>query len=181
MTADTKRLVDLRERVKKATGPDRELDCDLFVAAADSPFVSYYPECVLAAQAGFTARLEIAQIPAYTASIDAALALVERMLPGSGVASLREPSRYRELSKLGTVVSVPLAILAALLRALAEAAPGQEGGSSKWGASFPTSCCVAYEDCVNDGVCHDPERCGVAGPAIADDDEDSDSGQEAGK
>jgi len=69
-------LSELIEALEKATGPDRALDCAIFVATAPSPFVSYYPDCVLATLGGFAARVEIADIPAYTASLDAALTLV---------------------------------------------------------------------------------------------------------
>ena len=73
--------MQLIDRLKAATGPDRELDCLIFCETAQSPFTSYYPDCVLASLGGFAARLEISDIDHYTASIDAALALVERMLP----------------------------------------------------------------------------------------------------
>jgi len=33
-------------------------------------------------------------------------------------------------------------------------------GSSKWGPHFPPSSCTAWEDCVSDGDCHDP-NCGA--------------------
>jgi hypothetical protein len=69
-------LAGLIERLEKATRPDRELDCAIFVATAESPFVSYYPDCVLATLGGFSARLEISDIEKFTSSIDAALTLV---------------------------------------------------------------------------------------------------------
>lgn len=80
---------DLIERLEKATGPDRELDEAIWLAAipgatrknlmeefpAEKPLWEYYdPE----QRAYFRAGL----IPAYTASTDAAVALVERCLPG---------------------------------------------------------------------------------------------------
>jgi hypothetical protein len=67
---------ELIAALEKAEGPSRELDCDIFVATAHSPFVSYYPDCVLASLGGFAARVEIEEIPKYTTSIDAALTLV---------------------------------------------------------------------------------------------------------
>jgi hypothetical protein len=62
-------LRELRERIGKLTGPDREVDqdlyCDLGLASKDADGI------LLAYHA-----------PQYTASLDAALALVERVLPG---------------------------------------------------------------------------------------------------
>jgi len=63
-------MTDIIKRLKEATGPDRELDCDIAISLdfiATREYWSY----------------DYAQTVAhYTASIDAALALVERMLPG---------------------------------------------------------------------------------------------------
>lgn len=67
---------ELIAKLEAATEGSRELDCDIFVATAPSPFVSYYPDCVLASLGGFAARVEIKDIPAYTTSLDAALTLV---------------------------------------------------------------------------------------------------------
>lgn len=74
-------LSDLIDRVRVATGPDRELDCAIFCATAESPFQNYYPDCVMASQGGFAARVEISDIPKFTGSIDAAIELCERVLP----------------------------------------------------------------------------------------------------
>lgn len=85
---------DLVARLQMAFGPDRALDCDIFVATAESPFVSYYPDCVLATQGGFSARLEISDIPAFTASADAALSLLPQQfdwLIGKGQTRPDEP------------------------------------------------------------------------------------------
>src|SRR5262245_50781771 len=70
---DSRALSELLERVRKAKGPDRELDKALwrhliFDAELDKPGHDWM------AQVGKTT-------PAYTASIDSALALVERLLP----------------------------------------------------------------------------------------------------
>ena len=128
-------LSTLAERLEKATGPDREIDCLIFVATAESPFESYYPDCVLAVLGGFRARVEINEIPPYTASIDAALALVEAMLPpygwswrvqhtlGSERASIWREGLRSEWSISLTAPTAPLAILRALVAALA----AQEG------------------------------------------------------
>lgn len=67
---------DLVSRLQMAFGPDRGLDCDIFVATAESPFVSYYPDCVLATLGGFVARLEVSDIQSFTGSVDHALALL---------------------------------------------------------------------------------------------------------
>lgn len=91
--ANHEALQDLLRRVESATGADRELDRDLFMALVPcdrAPFrywapvdehnghgepregwVYYAPHCGQAIE-----------VPAYTASLDAALALVERCDPG---------------------------------------------------------------------------------------------------
>ena len=74
-------LSDLINRVRVATGPDRELDCAIFCATAESPFQNYYPDCVMASQGGFAARVEISDIPKFSGSIDAAAALCECVIP----------------------------------------------------------------------------------------------------
>jgi hypothetical protein len=61
MTAPVSDLLDLKRRIEEAKGPDRDLDAAL--------------ECAFEAWG---------RIPAFTGSIDAALALVERVLPGWG-------------------------------------------------------------------------------------------------
>lgn len=115
-------LTALLERVKAATGPDRELDAAIVRALglAENDLVFYigrgddWPQAKI------------------TASIDAALALVEKMLPGAMQASgimeegpfcrLVVPNPeywgYREFK--GDGVTQPLAVLAALLTALIE-------------------------------------------------------------
>lgn len=132
---EARRLVDLRERLERATGPDRELD--LALAQALDPGVihsRFYRDSN--AVVPYTKRH-------YTASIDAALALVERVLPGwewfagynadhcehgCGYALLTSPNGDK-VSKVGR--TAPLAIIIATvsaLIALAEADAGQEGG-----------------------------------------------------
>ena len=103
-------LNELVERVKAATGPDRELDY------AISRFAD-----------GELARHSSLHLP-YTASIDAALALTERMLPGWDYV-LEGASRHcfvlmhpdnedGEGVFVETAATSALAILAALLTAL---------------------------------------------------------------
>lgn len=118
----------LSERVEALQGPDREVDCLIFVETAESPFVSYYPDCVLASIGGFAARLEIADIPFYTDSIDAAVALVERVLPGwwwwsvqsDGLAHL---AREGETSEAYSGPTPAIALLRALLSSIE---PGEQ-------------------------------------------------------
>ena len=157
---DRTELQRLLERVEAATGPDRELDAmaaiafhqggirhdltvtaesvaDVLDASADDP--ESCPDC--GAQRRFPGAVVVAPV---TASIDAALALVERVLPEwQGVyltsewTGLRRPEAWsaafvctlrRGLTSYITAESgerptLPLAILAALLRAkISEAA-----------------------------------------------------------
>lgn len=102
-------LTALRARVIAATGADRELDKDLY--------------CTLVAVRA------VFPFPHYTASIDAALALIERVLPGAswGVNTAMEGGFAADVpfQKLKDMQphpvrhrTAPLAILAALLSAL---------------------------------------------------------------
>jgi len=113
-------MTDILKRLKEATGSDRELDAAIFW--------KLFP--------GSKPNLHTAMnIPDYTASIDAALALVERMLPGwdlslfhrhtkSGwMARVRSPSYDLFCTNIvdgeeHCVPSAPIAILAALFTAL---------------------------------------------------------------
>lgn len=126
-------LAELLERVKAATGPDRELDGD--IAEAFGPH--------------WNGRdLTRGQAPAVTRSIDAAMALVERMLPGWRVQLFeRDPedgggwnARLKRRSPWDLVAldevaplprTAPLALLAALLSALiAKPASGDVGSAN---------------------------------------------------
>jgi hypothetical protein len=62
-------LTPLSERVEGAGGPDRELDREVWAALVANPPASLV----------HVGRIEV---PAYTASLDSALGLVERVLPG---------------------------------------------------------------------------------------------------
>jgi hypothetical protein len=85
-------ISELIERVKAATGPDRELDALLYAIVADHRTVreNMHPEFgrQLLARNNRPPHDEYwldhpaTVFPAYTASIDAALALAERVLPG---------------------------------------------------------------------------------------------------
>lgn len=88
MTLDKAALQAVIERLEKATGPDRELDarihaiielpssdweaCEKSIISGDGLVTWHYLN-----KSQITARA-----PSYTASIDAAIALTERMLPG---------------------------------------------------------------------------------------------------
>lgn len=137
------RLSELRERVESASGGDRELDADLFWmldheraqrwfshGATGRP--KQYP-ISLPIPPGLGRASVVASAPKYTASIDVALALVERMLPdawwliNSGIKAHRQQGGYAYSCRLGIKdwedfeghgKTAPLAILEALLRAL---------------------------------------------------------------
>lgn len=133
-------LAELRERVRAATGPDRELDFALKRLWSDIAARLTFKEAIEAP--GFT-------LPPYTASVDAALALVERMLPGwaynlqvirdvttrteqDAVAdfwlpSIRTKHLHRERFR-ANAQTLPLAILLALLDALLDSDRGKPNG-----------------------------------------------------
>lgn len=124
--ADRAEVQTLLERVEKATGPDRDLDLDLAVALV--------PDVVCLRHNRYTGDNETFTRWEYTASIDAALALVERVLPGFqeirlqfslplGIyctATIYKDTLTKEAGEtfIAPNKSAPLAILAALLRAL---------------------------------------------------------------
>jgi hypothetical protein len=105
---------ELLVRVQKATGPDRELD--VLIAGY---FGSTGPNGLIVC-AGFLGVAE------FTASIDAALALVERVLPGNYFLVMRDTGQWEAnigpqesfVSFEGKCSNAPLSILAALLTAL---------------------------------------------------------------
>lgn len=79
-------LTDLLRRVEGATGPDRELDADVLAALLDARRERGYHNAN-AMRAKGSADLPARDYwrrcgPLVTASVDAALALVERVLPG---------------------------------------------------------------------------------------------------
>lgn len=123
MTNTPAQLSELVDRVEAATGPDRFLDARIR-ATLEMPEQPVLTDC-----------------PAYTASIDAALALVERKLPGWFWRGGHVPSFHwtgtrnvdcwahlsrtdasncdKEDEATGWCNTVPLALVAALLHALA--------------------------------------------------------------
>lgn len=131
MTAPApERLAELLAAVEMAEGPSRELDADLFIVTTpgilnagridrDFGVVGWWPRdaCYQSAR----------EVPHYTSSVDEALALVERMLPGVRVRMGFEPDGEPDGANWFARIDgpdfysaklLPLAILAALIRAL---------------------------------------------------------------
>lgn len=129
-------IADLLDRLRAATGPDRALDEALFERDHGrkryrSTFEQYEPS---------------EELTPYTASLDAALALVERVLPEANTLFIeKEPqtkrhSAYWEVSLQrnnvdsghwahnGIAPTAPLAVLIALLTALAADTPTPQHG-----------------------------------------------------
>ena len=137
MTTNRATLLALADRVEKASGPDRELDAAVCVAA-----LGMFEE---GGSVGFTGRGDMRPPPNFTASIDAALSLVpDGWRVNSADWSI--PGRYRWMLKGPCLKRVPnddggwdagddwyvgaasrgtpaLALTAAALRALAQEAP----------------------------------------------------------
>ena len=114
-------LTELLERVKAATGPDRELDGNIYNALKPD-------YAAWAAMERNTTFFFWRDVFPYTGSIDAALALVERKLPGwewqvrrTGYAELHHPTHHLK-DEIGRAATPALAILAALLSALTSGA-----------------------------------------------------------
>lgn len=144
MTTDIDALI---ERLEAATGPDRELDAAIF-AWSEGGRIHYFD--ALAKNYvwerpidGFWIR-GVKSVPSttkFTASIDAALALCERMLPGWSWKIVGEPGAVyphcavlRNAGKLSDVAeafvashrTAPLAMVSALLLALRATDTGTE-------------------------------------------------------
>lgn len=115
-------FADLLARVREAKGPDRDLDAAIALATGWTHEVNHEEdyECWRKSDG------KAAYLPRYTASIDAALALVERMLPGKWPLILdtataimwATESRIEFSGSKIDLSRLPLAILAALLSAL---------------------------------------------------------------
>jgi len=125
-------LRELLERVKSATGADRETDVVVWLALTpgatrETRHVNHWKTpYVIDETRDATGRLVV--IPEYTASLDAALALVERALPGvhwsvtnaaiKPRASVWVPSPLRAYGLRHQSAATPaLALLAAMLEA----------------------------------------------------------------
>jgi hypothetical protein len=109
---DLAKLDELIARVEKATKPDREIDLALW-----DVFVRKWT--------GLPYEAGSAEAGPYTESMDAALGLVERMLPGWSVSIYRYTDSLAQAA-VGSqeaygrheAITPPIAILLALLRAL---------------------------------------------------------------
>ena len=124
-------LTELLERVKAATGPDRELDGDVWLAvisgATRRNVMAAWPDEDVIWEYHDPERNTMFRdnmIPRLSASIDAAVAIVERKMPGwvwqvrkSGYVELHHPTHHLK-DEIGTAKTPPLSILAALLSAL---------------------------------------------------------------
>ena len=130
MTYDTQKLTGLRDRVRAATGPDRELDCetavllDGFIRQPGKYEEDEFDYCYMDGGDLITPGYGGDQmVHYYTASVDAALALVERVLPRSDLQFIRDHGEWDV--QIGDAppsvgLPLPLAILDALLTALIE-------------------------------------------------------------
>lgn len=116
-------LNELLERVRSATGPDRELDARIeFTLSGVSFFESDIADLlqVIDEPTGYGKyqKIDSANIPCFTDSIDAALALVERKVGDNWFSVLLDA--MRDFGAAGTLgpEHLPRFILAALLQAL---------------------------------------------------------------
>lgn len=120
-------IAELAERVKKAEGPDRELDLALAQALV--------PDVVVLRRNDDDTANEPHTYWEYTGSVDAALGLVERVLPDWRPSTQRSRSGFHDCylhfddetgwlrQSHGQAPTLPLAIIAALLSALTESKP----------------------------------------------------------
>lgn len=129
-------LPSLLSRLEASEGADRELDAELAVAFSGDPeawVVNPSPHSIFSAAPGWwrDGSDKSHDAPAYTTSVDAALALVERVLPGrewivegggggSSTAVLLAPFEDEGSGEAhtGRLKTPALALLAALLKAL---------------------------------------------------------------
>ena len=129
----TPTLTSLLSRVRAASGPDRELDADICAHLYGGARVSFdYNIQVREDPKGMLVETdaELGSPPHITTSIDAAVALVERVLPGANTVGVEKNPKgatayvarnYVHSGHWMTEVDAatpPLAILAALLSAL---------------------------------------------------------------
>lgn len=131
-------LQELLERVKAATGPDRELDHTIEARMREHVGSMGFGIYKTADEWIPQAIKRNFNSPRYTASIDAALALTERVLPGAGYMYQKPRAGWERRPGLHGYASIgfgeplkaftadaptaPLAILAATLTALASKA-----------------------------------------------------------
>lgn len=129
MTLPPSDLTSLVERVEGASGADRELDA-LLLPVFD-PALQVRHNSVWRGKLCCGSLTDC--LPPYSASVDAALALVERVLPGCGYDLTFVPGNDHPFDaylwpdsggpEIGEGVTPALAILSALLRALTPGAP----------------------------------------------------------
>ena len=121
-------VTGLVERLEKATGGDREIDLDLMVILHGGPRERYLTDEL--------GRLEFGHQWKFTASIDAALSLVERVLPMWDICLSRvkgdEAATWNAVvgepdSFSGSEATSPTPALALCLAALKALAQGNEG------------------------------------------------------
>lgn len=98
-------IAGLLERVEKATGPDRYLDACIIQAVTPELHDAF------ADHVGFVVggnHEQPTRAPELTASIDVALALVERLLPGWSVRIYSHPgAAYVDIYRLGEYIDLP--------------------------------------------------------------------------
>lgn len=134
-TYDLPTLRDLLVRVEAATGPDRELDGRIWAGISAVKYLEWDGAGVLWQESSGGLRHQTdSRIPLFTASIDAVVALIERVLPegawGCGLnVHHRTPNAHIHIhdgkgdfitffSSPPTTATPALALLAALLKAL---------------------------------------------------------------
>ena len=124
---DREKLPELLEKVKAATGPDDFLDFEIDMAMKGHRNIGGWQALVVAT--GERVSVSNTASPNYTASIDAALALVERKLPGAmrrandaedGMGAKADLVLDGGEHVTGAGATWPLAILSALLTALSQ-------------------------------------------------------------
>jgi hypothetical protein len=117
-------LASLLERVSAATGPDRDLDGKLWCLGEDFIYShrSSMDEAIIYMRPGDKGVRRESDCPRYTASLDATLALVERVRPGFWLAingNFHMNQWDAEVGQWKARAPTPaLALLAALLRSL---------------------------------------------------------------
>lgn len=142
--ADLKILRDLRERVRKATGPDRELDARIW-AEFDNRDVVINPTQLMTARARIAPHDECMLMfdgkllprPPVTGSIDAAIDLIAFVLPGwhgsvsfgddRPRASVSKISPLRPMPVIGKAATPALSMIEALLSALISIEESKQG------------------------------------------------------
>lgn len=129
---DIETLRSLLARVEVADGADRELDGRIWAATAGVTILEWDGDGVLwKDEHGGLRHQRDDRIPAYTASIDAVVALVERVLPSGWtrvdvwntddvkqVTASVLPLPVPNSTSSGKAATAPLALLSALLKAL---------------------------------------------------------------